>query len=45
MNITDVDKKNRIITAETDHEGIALDIIEILGLNPHFNLSTVYDKF
>jgi hypothetical protein len=27
MNITDVDKKNRIITAETDHEGIALDII------------------
>lgn len=44
MSIVDIDKKNRIITAETDHKGIALDIIEILGLNPHFNLSLVYDK-
>lgn len=31
MRITDIDKKNRIITAECDHLGIALDIIEILG--------------
>lgn len=41
MRIIDVDKLNRIITAETDHLGIALDIIEVLGLNPHFNLSIV----
>lgn len=44
MNIIEVDKKDRIITAETEHKGIAMDIIEILGLNPHFNLSIVYDK-
>lgn len=44
MNIVEVDKKARIITAETEHKGIAMDIIEILGLNPHFNLSIVYDK-
>lgn len=44
MNIVEVDKKDRIITAETEHKGIAMDIIEILGLNPHFNLSIVYDK-
>jgi uncharacterized protein (UPF0305 family) len=31
MRITDIDKKNRIITAECDHLGIALDIIELLG--------------
>ncbi len=31
MRITDIDRKNRIITAECDHLGIALDIIEILG--------------
>lgn len=31
MRITDIDKKNRVITAECDHLGIALDIIEILG--------------
>jgi hypothetical protein len=44
MRITDIDTSKRIITAETDFIGIALDIIEILGLNPHFNLSLVYDK-
>lgn len=43
LRITDVDEKNRIITAESDHLGITLDILEILGLNPHFNLSVVYD--
>ncbi len=31
MRITDIDRKDRIITAECDHLGIALDIIEILG--------------
>ena len=39
MRITDIDKKNRIITAECDHLGIALDIIEILGRK--YNLSIV----
>lgn len=39
MRITDIDKKNRIITAETDHLGIALDIIEVLGMK--YNLSVV----
>lgn len=43
LRITDVDEKNRIITAESDHLGITLDILEVLGLNPHFNLSVVYD--
>ena len=44
MRITDINASKRIITAETDFMGIALDIIEVLGLNPHFNLSLVYDK-
>lgn len=39
MRITDIDRKNRIITAECDHLGIALDIIEILGRK--YNLSIV----
>lgn len=39
MRILKIDKKNRIITAETDSKGIALDIIEILGLK--YNLSIV----
>lgn len=39
MRITDIDEKNRIITAETDHLGIALDIIEVLGIK--YNLSIV----
>lgn len=41
MRIIDVDKANKIITAETDHLGIALDILELISLNPHFNLSLV----
>lgn len=41
MRITDIDKKNRIITAETDHLGRALDSIEILGLK--YNLSIVME--
>lgn len=39
MRVTDIDRKNRIITAECDHLGIALDIIEILGRK--YNLSIV----
>ena len=39
MKILKIDKKNRIITAETESKGIALDIIEILGLK--YNLSIV----
>ena len=39
MRITDIDRKDRIITAECDHPGIALDIIEILGRK--YNLSIV----
>ena len=39
MRITDVDKSRRIITAETDHLGVALDIIEVLGVK--YNLSVV----
>lgn len=41
MRITNIDKKNRIITAETDHLGRALDGIEILGLK--YNLSIVME--
>ena len=41
MRITDIDKKKRIITAETDHLGKALDGIEILGLK--YNLSIVME--
>ena len=39
MRITDIDRKNRIVTAECDHYGIALDIIEILAKK--YNLSVV----
>jgi hypothetical protein len=41
MRITKIDSPHRTITAETDFIGIAMDIIEVLGLNPHFNLSLV----
>lgn len=44
MRITNVDVPNRIITAETDYLGIALDILVVLGLDPHFNLSLVTEK-
>jgi hypothetical protein len=39
MRILGIDKEHRIITAETDHLGIALDIIEVLGRK--YNLSVV----
>ena len=39
MRITDIDKKTRVITAECDHKGVALDIIEILAKK--YNLSVV----
>ena len=39
MRITNIDQKTRVITAETDYEGRALDIIEVLGLK--YNLSIV----
>lgn len=39
MNILDIDKKTRVITAECDQKGIALDIIDILGRK--YNLSIV----
>lgn len=39
MRITDINKETRVITAETDHLGIALDIIEILATK--YNLSVV----
>lgn len=41
MRITDVDKTTRVITAETDHYGIVLDIIEALALK--YNLSIVME--
>lgn len=41
MRITNIDKNKRIITAETDHLGRALDSIEILGLK--YNLSIVME--
>lgn len=39
MRITDINKETRVITAETDHLGIAFDIIEILAIK--YNLSVV----
>ena len=39
MRITDINKETRVITAETDHLGIAFDIIEILSTK--YNLSVV----
>ena len=41
MRLTNIDKKTRTITAETDHLGRALDCIEILGLK--YNLSIVME--
>ena len=42
MRITDINKKTRTITAETDHLGRALDGLEILGLK--YNLSIVMEQ-
>lgn len=39
MRITDINKETRVITAETDHLGIAFVIIEILATK--YNLSVV----
>lgn len=39
MRITDINKETRVITAECDHLGVALDIIEILAKK--YNLSVV----
>lgn len=39
MRILDVDKEQRLVTAETDHLGVALDIIEVLAIK--YNLSIV----
>ncbi len=39
MRIIDENKKERTITAETDHLGVALDVIEVLGIK--YNLSIV----
>lgn len=39
MRMLNIDKTNRIVTAETDSIGVVLDIIEILGLK--YKLSIV----
>lgn len=39
LNILNIDTKNRIVTAECEHEGIIYDILEILGRK--YNLSVV----
>lgn len=39
MRILDINKEERTIVAETNHKGIALDIIEVLGRK--YNLSIV----
>lgn len=42
MKIADTDKKKRTVTGETDHLGVALDIIEILAVK--YDLSIVKSK-
>jgi len=42
MRILDESKRDRTVTAETDHLGIALDVISILGTK--YNLSIVDKK-
>lgn len=39
MNVLDINKKNRTITADTEHYGIVLDILEVLSYK--YNLSVV----
>jgi hypothetical protein len=39
MNVLDVNKKKRTITADTEHYGVVMDIIEILSFK--YNLSVV----
>ena len=42
MRITDIDRKNRIVTAECDHKGVILTIIDVI--REKYNLSVVVDK-
>ena len=42
MRITDIDKKNRIVTAECDHLRVALAIIDVI--RDKYNLSIVVPK-
>jgi hypothetical protein len=42
MRILDESRRDRTVTAETDHLGIALDVISILGTK--YNLSIVDKK-
>ena len=42
MRILDIDKENRIVTAECDHFGIALAIIDVI--REKYNLSVVLNK-
>ena len=42
MRIVDTDQSERTVTAETDHLGIALDVIEVLGIK--YNLSIVEEN-
>lgn len=42
MRITNIDKDNRIVTAECDHKGIALNIIDILRVK--YDFSVVFDE-
>lgn len=43
LNITNIDKSTRTVTAEGKHLGIMNDIIEVIALNPNYNLSIVYN--
>ena len=43
LTITDIDKSNRTVTAEGKYLGIMNDIIEVIALNPNYNLSIVYN--
>ena len=42
MRIIDTNQRERTVTAETDHLGIALDVISLLGTK--YNLSIVEEK-
>ena len=42
MRITNIDKENRIVTAECDHKGIALTIIDVL--REKYDFSVVLDN-
>lgn len=44
LTITGIDRKTRTVTAEGKQLGIMNDIIEVIALNPNYNLSIVYDE-